>query len=198
MSTHITNQTSSPQNIVLSQPSVEAEKLENTLNSIYEDSLNGIDQKLKNIEGNIGYAVCLLQQKIEAASDKKIEAGLKETKEIQNRMSDVSQLLNYIENGLANPQAKTLHLGEHSVLIEKIHSFIPHDLFKKTEFTKEEAEVIAKVLHRHSEQAMRDLNQKFIVLNRYQEQGHEFLTLFKDLLKTYREYIHAIIYRQKV
>lgn len=164
----------------------------------HTDVLSPAKEDLESrLEESIGHLLIGLQFDVEKLCDERVENILEKTKKSQAYVSDLTELLTAIEGELSNPQATTIHLGDHSVLVDRISEHLKHPLLKKDQLTRSEAEAITKALARDSEYSVRNLNQQFTQATQEIEKRHEYLSTFREILRILQGLQKCLVDNQK-
>jgi len=175
------------------------EPIDPPMNSVVNDQLIAAVENLEQqAEANIGRIIANLQLGVEAKQDDKIRKALEESRLLKAQVASINEFLKHLEGALSNPSAKKINLAEQSEIVGQVHALLSHDLLKKTEWTREEAESLCKIVPRKSEQLMNQISDGMREINQMVEDRHELLSIFRDLLKMCREMHEVFIRNQKV
>lgn len=175
------------------------EPIDTTLNEVVDSSLEAaVDNLYFQTEKNIGLIIAHLQVRVESKKDDEIRKALDESKALKAQAAVLTDFLKHLEGELSNTGAKKINLANQSELVAKVNELVPHKLLEKTEWTREEAEALCKIIPRHSEQLMNQINDALRDINQRVEDRHELLSIFRDLQKMYREMHEVFIRNQKV
>jgi hypothetical protein len=179
------------------QPTFEA--IDPSLNEVVDTSLEmAVDNLYNQAEKNIGMIIANLQIGVESKKDDEIRKALDESKVLKAQAAVLTDFLKHLEGELSNTGAKKINLANQSELVAKVNELVPHNLLEKTEWTREEAEALCKIIPRHSEQLMNQINDAMRDINQRVEDRHELLSIFRDLQKMIREMHEVFIRNQKV
>ncbi len=141
------------------------------------------DKRVENWGENIGKLVVEGYNAVEKASHAKSHIKINELEALEGKLKSVTTFLSKLEAGLANPDAKEVHMTEQSQLVEDMHRICDHDLLKKTIWTRAEADTIRTALTRHSQIVMQEVHHASSAVNRSIEEGTELLQIVRKILE---------------
>ena len=174
-------------------------QVEPVIAPIVEDQLiTTVDNFEMKTEANLGKIIADLQLAVETKQDEKIRKALEESRELKAQVAVINEFLKHLEGALSNPNAKKISLADQSEIVGQVHRLISHDLLTKTEWTREEAETLCKIVPRKSEQLMNQITDGMREISQMVDDRHELLSIFRDLLKMSREMHEVFIRNQRV
>lgn len=157
-----------------------------------------VDVVFDRAEAHVGLIIAHLQAGIEQHKDFEIQRALDENQVLKDQARTLTEFLKHLDGALSNPSAKRINLTEHSELVSHVNQLISHDLLTKTDWSRDEAEALSRIIPRRSEELMNQINDKMRGVHNLVEDRHELLTIFRELMKMLREMHEVFIRNQRV
>jgi hypothetical protein len=132
----------------------------------------------------------------EAIRDGKISMSNKELNRLNGQLQTINEFLEEVEGQLL--RGNKVNFAGKNQLTDKLYEILPHNLLKKSELTRAEAELLSHAMTRRSENHISpDIEQLTNDMTHIIEDLDKILPILKELMKAYDDLINRINNRQK-